>query len=169
MKATGDPAKLRRAWIALGANLGQRRETLEQAIEQLRAAPGVAVLRVSAWIETEAVGGPPGQPKFLNGAAALETTLSARELLGLLLRIEQDLGRDRSSNARNLPRAIDLDLLLCEDEVIDEPGLIVPHPRMHERNFVLIPLAEIAPAVTHPVFGKTIKELNSGVPVQRQS
>jgi len=151
--------KSRRAWIALGANLGDRQATLQHAIARLNASPGIAVLRVSNWMETEPVGGPPGQPTYLNGAAALQTTLSPRQLLHELLRIEGELGRDRSSNERNLPRTIDLDLLLCEDEIISEAGLTLPHPRMHEREFVLGPLAEIAPDVLHPVYKKSIRML----------
>ncbi|HLX60572.1 MAG TPA: 2-amino-4-hydroxy-6-hydroxymethyldihydropteridine diphosphokinase [Planctomycetota bacterium] len=147
------------AFIGLGANLGERGTTLRRALEMLNARDGIRVQKVSAFIETKAVGGPPGQPDYLNGAAQLSTNLSPRELLAALLDVERALGRDRSSQERNLPRTIDLDLLLYDDLVIDEPDLRVPHPRLHERAFVLIPLAEIAPEARHPVLGKSIGEL----------
>ena len=148
-----------RAWIALGANLGARRDTLERAVATLSANPRISVERVSNYIETEPVGGPPGQPRFLNGALELRTDFSARGLLALLLALELELGRDRSSPGRDLPRAIDLDVLLYDDAVIAEPDMIVPHPRMHQRGFVLRPLAEIAPDAQHPVLKKSIAEL----------
>ena len=149
-----------RAWIALGANLGNPRETLTRAIESLNKAPSrIRVERVSNWIETAPVGGPPDQPRYLNGAASLRTSLRPRELLEELLRIELELGRDRSSPERNGPRAIDLDLLLYEGEIISDSDLQVPHPRLHQRAFVLIPLAEIAPDAVHPVLKKKVREL----------
>jgi 2-amino-4-hydroxy-6-hydroxymethyldihydropteridine diphosphokinase len=151
------------ASIALGANLGKRREAIERAIEALRATPGIAVERVSTLIETEPVGGPANQPKYLNGAAALRTSLVPRELLNALLSIERNLGRDRSSGERNAPRAIDLDLLLYDELVISEADLIIPHPRMHEREFVLHPMAEIAPNVRHPVLKMSVRELLAAI------
>jgi 2-amino-4-hydroxy-6-hydroxymethyldihydropteridine diphosphokinase len=131
-----------RAYVGLGANLGPREETLREAIGILERAPGVRVVAVSTLRETEPVG-PIEQPMFLNGAVELETTLSARELLDLLLDAEQALGRIRGE--RWGPRVIDLDLLAFGDEEIDEQGLEVPHPRLHERRFALEPLAELAP------------------------
>jgi len=153
-----------RAWIALGSNLGTREKALASAVAALRKEPALRVMRVSNWIATAPVGGPPGQPRYLNGAAALQTSLTAQELLALLLRIEKELGRDRSSTERNLPRQIDLDVLLYDDAVINEPDLTVPHPRMHEREFVLLPLADIAPNLVHPVLKKTIAELLAALP-----
>jgi 2-amino-4-hydroxy-6-hydroxymethyldihydropteridine diphosphokinase len=129
------------AYIGLGANLGEREETIRRALELLREAPGVRVARVSSVLETEPVGYL-DQPRFVNAAAALETSLRPRELLELLLRIERELGRTRTG-PRFGPRTIDLDVLLYGDEVVDEPGLSIPHPRLHERRFALEPLAEL--------------------------
>ena len=131
-----------RAYIGLGSNLGEREATLAAAVEELDAAPGVSVLGVSTLIDTEPVG-VLDQPRFLNGALALETELPARELLELLLAVEARFGRDRSAVQAQGPRTLDLDLLVYGEEEIDEPGLRVPHPRLHERAFVLRPLAEL--------------------------
>ena len=131
-----------RAYVGLGSNLGDREGTLRAAVAALAAAPAVELLAVSTLRETEPVGPVADQPRFLNGAVALETSLSARELLALLLQIEAEFGRTREGPAGG-PRTLDLDLLLYGDERIDEPGLEVPHPRLHERSFVLEPLAEL--------------------------
>jgi 3-oxoacyl-[acyl-carrier protein] reductase len=145
------------AYIALGSNLGDRREYLGRALQALRQAPGIVVGQVSSYYETAPVGGPPGQGDFLNAAAELQTALEPDELLRTLLDIEQGLGRIR--DVHHGPRTIDLDLLLYGDLVYSTATVTVPHPRMHERFFVLQPLAEIAPNVTHPVSGMTIREL----------
>ena len=142
-----------RAYVALGSNLGDREATLLDAVEALRAQPGVEVAAVSSLIETEPVGFL-DQPRFVNGVAALDTTLSAQALLELLLEVEQRFGRSREGVPAQGPRTLDLDLLLYGDEEIDEPGLRVPHPRMHERLFVLGPLAEIAPGLQIPGLGE---------------
>jgi 2-amino-4-hydroxy-6-hydroxymethyldihydropteridine diphosphokinase len=131
-----------RAYIGLGSNLGDREETLRGAVERLAATPGVEVVAVSSLRETDPVGPVLDQPRFLNGVAALDTSLRARELLGLLLEIESEFGRTRSGPPGG-PRTLDLDLLVYGDERIDEPGLQVPHPRLHERAFVLEPLGEL--------------------------
>jgi 2-amino-4-hydroxy-6-hydroxymethyldihydropteridine diphosphokinase len=112
-----------------------------------------SVLRSTAPIETEPVGYE-NQPRFLNAAARVETTRSPRELLALLLQVERELGRVRGEGPRYGPRTIDLDLLLYGDETIDEPGLEVPHPRMHERRFALEPLVELDPALGVPGRGR---------------
>jgi 2-amino-4-hydroxy-6-hydroxymethyldihydropteridine diphosphokinase len=137
-----------RAYVGLGANLGDREAMLRSALEQLRAEPGVDVTAVSAFRDTAPVG-IVDQPRFLNAAAALETDLGPRELLALLLGIERRLGRTREG-PRFGPRTIDLDLLLYGDAQIDEPGLQVPHPRLHERLFALEPLAELEPDLIVP-------------------
>lgn len=146
------------AYIALGSNLGNREAALRSAIAELNGVAGCRVERVSRFIETEPVG-PPAQQMYLNGAAELATTLPARDLLGLMLQIEARHGRVRSAGQRWGPRTLDLDLLLYGNYVIDEPGLIVPHPRMGERAFVLAPLAEIAPSVVPPRSSKTIAQM----------
>ena len=137
-----------RAYVALGANLGDRERTLRAAVDALAAEDGIEVVAVSTLRETEPVG-VGEQPRFLNGAAELETTLTSRELLARLLAVEQRFGRIRIPGEHG-PRTLDLDLLLYGDEVIDEPGLAVPHPRLHERSFVLEPLAELAPGLVVP-------------------
>ena len=136
----------------MGANLGPREVTLLRAVDLLGAEAGVRVLEVSGLRETAPVGNV-DQPEFLNGAVALETSLSARELLDALLRVERELGRVRDGT-RWGPRTIDLDLLVYGDEIVDEPGLRVPHPRVHERRFALEPLAELEPDLEIPGHGK---------------
>jgi 2-amino-4-hydroxy-6-hydroxymethyldihydropteridine diphosphokinase len=133
------------AYVGLGANLGDREGTIRAAIAQL---PGVVA--VSPLRETDPVG-ITDQPQFLNGVAALETELAPRALLDVLLAVERRLGRERKE--RWGPRTIDLDLLLYGDEVIDERGLTVPHPRLGERRFVLEPLADLAPTLVVPGLG----------------
>jgi 2-amino-4-hydroxy-6-hydroxymethyldihydropteridine diphosphokinase len=131
-----------RVYVALGSNLGDREQTLLEAVEVLGAEPGVEVVAVSRLIETEPVG-VLDQPRFVNGVVALDTTIPARALLDLLLDIERRFGRRREGVRAQGPRTLDLDLLLYGELEIDEPGLQVPHPRMHERPFVLEPLAEV--------------------------
>jgi 2-amino-4-hydroxy-6-hydroxymethyldihydropteridine diphosphokinase len=137
------------AYVAVGANLGDRARTIRAALERLDAVPGVSVKAVSSLTETDPVGPVLDQPKFLNGAARLETDLPPRELLAALLEVEAELGRVRDGPTGG-PRPIDLDLLLYEDQVLDEPGLALPHPRLHERRFVLEPLAELRPGLKVP-------------------
>jgi 2-amino-4-hydroxy-6-hydroxymethyldihydropteridine diphosphokinase len=135
-----------RAYVGVGANLGDREGTIRAALQAL---PGLVA--VSSLRETDPVG-VVDQPRFLNGVAAVETELSARGLLDALLALERDLGRERRE--RWGPRTIDLDLLLYGEETIDEPGLTVPHPRLHERRFALEPLSELAPDALIPGRGR---------------
>ncbi len=141
--------------IALGSNVGERRAHLDFAVANLRAL--LTNLRVSRYYETVPVGVSGPQAMFLNGAAVGETTMSARALLRALLAIEQGRGRERPY--ANAPRTLDLDLVLFGDVVMDEPDLIVPHPKFRERRFVLEPLAEVAPDLRDPGSGSTIGEL----------
>jgi len=140
------------AFVGIGSNLGEPESQIAAALEQLAAEDGIEVVAVSTLRETEPVGYL-DQPSFLNGAAQLETALPPRELLERLLEIESRLGRVRGAGPRFGPRTIDLDLLLYGDEIIDEPGLTVPHPRLWERRFVLEPLAELAPGLDIPGLG----------------
>ena len=137
-----------RAYVGLGANLGDRERTLHEAVSALAAEDRVEIVAVSVLRETEPVG-VGDQPRFLNGVAELETSLAARALLDRLLAVEQRFGRVRVPGEHG-PRTLDLDLLLYGDEAIDEPGLTVPHPRLHERRFVLEPLAELASGLVVP-------------------
>ncbi|TVQ61715.1 MAG: 2-amino-4-hydroxy-6-hydroxymethyldihydropteridine diphosphokinase [Phycisphaerales bacterium] len=131
------------AFIALGANLGDRAVTIGSAFESVRILGGVRLEACSNLHETAPVGGPPDQPAYLNAAVRVRTTLGPRELLAALHAVERAHGRDRAREARWGPRTLDLDLLIYADLVIDEPGLTVPHPRLVERLFVLEPLAEV--------------------------
>jgi 2-amino-4-hydroxy-6-hydroxymethyldihydropteridine diphosphokinase len=148
-----------RAFVGLGANLGDREQTIRGAVAALDAEPAVEVVAVSALRETEPWG-PVAQPRYLNGVAELETDLGPRALLDALLRVEQGLGRVRSGE-RWGPRTIDLDLLLVGDQTVDEPGLTLPHPRLHERRFVLEPLAELAPGLVVPGRGEVVALLEA--------
>lgn len=150
-----------RSFVGLGANLGDPRAQIERALDLLSAENGVEVVAVSALRETDPVGYE-DQPRFLNGAVELRTSLDARRLLGRLLMIERRLGRVRGDGPRFGPRTIDLDLLLYGDEVIDEYGLVIPHPRLHERRFVLEPLAELDPAIEIPGRG-SVQTLLAGL------
>jgi len=141
-----------KAFVGIGSNLGEPERQIAAAIDQLYSEEEIDVLAVSELRETEPVGYQ-NQPSFLNGAALIETTLSARELLERLLGIETGLGRVRGEGPRFGPRTIDLDLLLYGAETIDEPGLRVPHPRLAERRFALEPLAELDPDLEVPGLG----------------
>jgi 2-amino-4-hydroxy-6-hydroxymethyldihydropteridine diphosphokinase len=145
------------ALIGLGSNLGDRKAQLDAAVAALAAAPSVALRAVSRYHETAPVGGPEGQGDYLNAAAAVETTLEPLALLHVLQEIERRAGRVRT--VRWGPRTLDLDLLLFGDRVIATGELQVPHPRMAERLFVLVPLAEIAPGAVDPVTGRTVAAL----------
>jgi 2-amino-4-hydroxy-6-hydroxymethyldihydropteridine diphosphokinase len=141
-----------KAWIGLGSNLGDREGYLRRALEALGSDAEIEVEAVSAFRETDPVGFL-DQPRFLNAAARLETDLRPRELLERLLCVERSLGRMRQE-PRYGPRTVDLDLLIYGGETVDEPGLCVPHPRLHERRFVLEPLVELDPGLAVPGRGR---------------
>ncbi len=145
-----------RAFIAVGSNLGNRSGNLSSAKSWLEKNRRIKVVKLSPVYQTEPVGGPP-QGKYLNAVWEIAAGLKPRELLGELLKVEILLGRRRKE--KNAPRTLDLDLLFYGNQVIHEPGLEVPHPRLHQRAFVLKPLADIAPDWIHPELGKTIKFL----------
>jgi 2-amino-4-hydroxy-6-hydroxymethyldihydropteridine diphosphokinase len=145
-----------RAFAGLGANLGDRERTIRRALELLGAREDVDVVAVSALRETDPAGYV-DQPRFLNAAAELRTSLEPRALLEALLAVERELGRTREG-PRFGPRSIDLDLLLYDDVVLDEPDLTLPHPRLHERRFALEPLSELAPGLEVPGRG-TVESL----------
>ena len=144
-----------RVAIALGSNLGDRRAHLDFAVSRLRSS--LAGLRVSRYYETDPVGVSAPQPAYLNAAAVGETAASARDILATLMAIERERGRERPF--QNAARTLDLDLILFVNLVLNEEGLVVPHPRFRERRFVLEPLAEIAPDMVDPVTGSTVAEL----------
>ncbi len=187
------------AYLALGANLGCRRDQLAAALKALDAHPHITITAVSSLCETEPVGGPPHQPKYLNAAAAVKTTLSPQALLQATQAIEQRLGRTRSrrnggeeerdegtkgrrdggqsaipnpqsairnpqSAIPNAARTIDIDILLYGDLVHSSPTLTIPHPRMHQRRFVLQPLTDIAPTLIHPAHHRSIVDLLGSLP-----
>jgi 2-amino-4-hydroxy-6-hydroxymethyldihydropteridine diphosphokinase len=147
------------AYIGLGSNLGDRMATLRTAVQRLESLGRIA--GVSSLYETEPVGYL-HQPRFLNAVVALETALAPADLMRALLGIERDLGRTRSFP--DAPRTLDLDLLLAEDSILDTPELILPHPRLHERAFVLFPFAELAPQTVHPESGQTVQDLLRALP-----
>ncbi len=144
------------ALVAMGSNLGDRAGHLLGAVTALARRPEVRLAGLSRVYETEPVG-PPGQGPYLNAVAALETECDPQELLATLLAIERAHGRVRRE--RWGPRTLDLDLLDFGGRVLERPGLVLPHPRLHERPFVLVPLEEVAPGWRHPVFGRTAQEL----------
>jgi 2-amino-4-hydroxy-6-hydroxymethyldihydropteridine diphosphokinase len=141
-----------RAYVGLGANLGDRAATLKRAVELLGQRPGIEVAAVSSFRETDPVGFL-DQPRFLNAVVSLETSLGAEALLATLLDVERELGRVREG-PRFGPRTVDLDLLLVDDLTLELPGLTLPHPRLHERAFALEPLAELDPELVVPGHGR---------------
>jgi 2-amino-4-hydroxy-6-hydroxymethyldihydropteridine diphosphokinase len=144
-------------YIGIGSNLGNRQSNCEESVRRIRELKDVKVTAVSSFYETSPVGGPP-QPMYINGVICLETETCPAELLAELKNIEKIMGRS-FTGLRDLPRTIDLDILIYENSVIKTKELEVPHPRMHERYFVLKGLAEVAPDIIHPVFKKTAGEL----------
>jgi 2-amino-4-hydroxy-6-hydroxymethyldihydropteridine diphosphokinase len=152
---------LTRAYLSLGSNLGERTAQLREAIRKLSSLG--TVTNCSSFYQTEPVEFTK-QSEFLNCAVELETTLSPEQILDAILQIERDMGRDRSAQPPKGPRTIDIDLLLAGDTVINSPELVLPHPAMHQRRFVLEPLAEIAPGASHPLLRHTIQELAESLP-----
>lgn len=144
------------AYVSIGTNLGDRAAQLDFAVRAIGALPGTRVDALSPIFETDPVG-PPPQDAYLNAVVRVATEQAPRALLDALLAIERDAGRERG--ARNAARTLDLDLLLYGDEIVDEPGLVVPHPRLVERAFILEPLAALAPDVVHPRVGESIASL----------
>lgn len=152
------PGQSHHAAIALGSNLGDRARSIESALAAIARLPGCQVEARSTLVETEAVG-PGAQGPYLNAAAVIRTGLRPRPLLEALLDIECDHGRIRTPGERWGPRTLDLDLLLFDDLIIREPGLEIPHPRLHQRAFVLIPLNQIAPGWPVPGLSATVAQL----------
>jgi 2-amino-4-hydroxy-6-hydroxymethyldihydropteridine diphosphokinase len=145
-------------YLSLGSNLGDRTANLRQAIEKLSELG--AVVAVSSFYETEPVEAGP-QPWFLNCAVRLDTEKMPRQLIAAILNLEQTMGRQRRKE--RAPRTIDIDILLFGSSIVELPALTIPHPRLHERRFVLEPLAEIAPDARHPVFKRPIRELRDAL------
>ena len=150
--------------IALGSNLGDRLENLRVGIEELGNIDGLDIDEVSKLYETAPVGGPDEQGPYLNAALTATTTTSAADLLAQLHRVEAI--RERERTIRWGPRTLDLDLLIYGDLVSDARALQVPHPRQHERRFVLVPVCDVAPDLVHPVLGRTMRDLLADLPVE---
>lgn len=150
------------AYLLLGGNMGDPRQQIEKAVSLLGEKAGSvgacsSIYRTAAWGKTD-------QPDFLNMAVVLHTSLSAPELMGTLLEIEEEMGRKRTE--KNAPRIIDIDILMFNEDTRDEPGLQIPHPALPMRRFALVPLSELAAGMKHPVSGKTIREMLDECPDQ---
>lgn len=155
----------KRVYIGIGSNVGNREENCRVALTEIRELPGCIIAAASEWYLTRPVG-VEDQEWYVNGVVALDTSDSARSLLGKLRAIEEKMGRVRK--VRWEPRVIDLDILLFGDQIINAQDLTVPHPRMHERRFVLLPLTRLAPRLVHPALGSTVAELLEDLPEDGQ-
>lgn len=148
------------AYICAGSNIGDRVGYLQQANMLLKDTPGITVLEISSIYETEPVGYK-DQEWFANAVIKIETDLEPHDLLAECMRIEKQLGRDRSTEERWGPRTLDLDILFYDDRIIAEEDLRIPHPRMHERAYALVPMLELDPDFVHPILGKTVVDLHN--------
>jgi 2-amino-4-hydroxy-6-hydroxymethyldihydropteridine diphosphokinase len=146
------------AYIAMGSNLGDRRANIQSGLDEMCALESISVIHCSSIIETSPVG-PGDQDMYLNAVVKIQTSYSPELLLKALLTIESKYGRDRASEIRWGARTLDLDVLVYGDLILDEPGLTIPHPRLHMRSFVLVPLCEIAPDLKLPKYKKTPRDL----------
>ncbi len=149
-----------KVYLSTGSNLGDRLSHLQKAVDTLNETPGIQVTRVSSVYETEPWGYL-DQPRFLNQVVELETDIPPLKLLPIMKQMERDLGR--TPNFKNGPRVIDLDIILYGDQIIEQEGLIIPHPHVEERAFVLVPLADLAPDFVHPVLCKTIRQMEEEI------
>lgn len=145
------------AYIGLGSNLGLREKNITAALNALQTTKEIEVVAVSSLYETEAIGGPEDQPNYINAVAHVKTLLKPERLWAVCRNIEESLGRKRM--IRWGPRTIDLDILCYDQEIRADPELILPHPMMHERRFVMEPLVEVAPDLMHPVLGRTARAI----------
>ena len=151
-------------YVAFGANLGDREAAFAAAIEAIEKDPDLALVRASTALETNPIG-PPGQDSYLNAVVELRVWIDPFELLARLHRIERLVGRDRRRETERWgPRRLDLDILIFGEQRIDSPQLVIPHPRAPERNFVMVPLAEIAPSLRHPLLGSRVAEIARSLP-----
>ncbi|MEZ4847018.1 MAG: 2-amino-4-hydroxy-6-hydroxymethyldihydropteridine diphosphokinase [Bdellovibrionota bacterium] len=144
-------------YVALGSNMGDREERVLHAVHKMRTFANVK--KISTLGETEAEGPCKGQPKFINAVVELDTAYEPEEVLDELLQIEEELGRNIEEKSKNMPREIDLDLIVYGNEIVKTDRLTIPHPRMTERQFVIAPLAELNPKWIHPETGESIQDL----------
>lgn len=157
---------MKTAYIGIGSNLGKRHENCLEAVERMDNIPGCSIKEVSDWYLTEPVG-VEGQESYVNGVASIRSGITARDLLKELMSIERKMGRVRVEKWG--PRVIDLDILLFGGQIIEEENLVVPHPLMHLRRFVLVPMARLAPDVIHPIKGMTMAQLLESLPEEGQA